>query len=382
MAANYDFFDKRENKHERPKSSGGTDLNHHEIQLVPHQEEEMFSLETGLNRTLAREERYLIQLKSPCMQEVYSKVKSVADTMTTILISGETGTGKGVIARLIHGLSQRKKNPFVSVHCGAIPETLFESELFGHEKGAFTGAFKRRLGKFELAAGGTIFLDEVGTISVSAQTKLLQVLQERRFQRIGGEKDIDQNARIIAATNADLRLLCEQGYFRKDLFYRLNVFPIHIPPLKEHTEDILPLAYHTLHLLEKRYNKGIKSFHFSVEKGLRSYHWPGNIREMENIIERAYILESTSELRPESFPVDIFTNTPAIMSLDVDIDRPLAEVREAVLMDAELAYLKAVLTKYKGRIDKSATHTGLSVRHLNNLMHKHNLDKKMFKSEK
>ncbi|MEJ2656215.1 MAG: sigma-54 dependent transcriptional regulator, partial [Desulfobacterales bacterium] len=184
----------------------------------------------------------LVQTRSPQMKLVFSKVRSVAPTKSTVLIIGETGTGKGVLAKLIHRHSHRMNEKFISVHCGAIPDNLIESELFGHEKGAFTGAIRRKLGKFEIAKGGTIFLDEIGTISPTSQIKLLQVLQDGIFERVGGEEIIRSNVRIIAATNMDLKRMCDEGTFRKDLYYRLNVFPIEIPPLTERQEDIPYLA--------------------------------------------------------------------------------------------------------------------------------------------
>jgi len=180
----------------------------------------------------------LVQTNSPFMKKVYSNVMSVAPTKTTVLLTGETGTGKGVMAKLIHSHSNRKDNIFISINCGAIADNLVESELFGHEKGAFTGALKRKLGKFEITRGGTIFLDEIGTISPSAQVKLLHVLQEKSFQRVGGNDTLESDVRIIAATNMDLKEMCDKGLFRRDLYYRLNVFPIEIPPLRQRSEDV------------------------------------------------------------------------------------------------------------------------------------------------
>ena len=180
----------------------------------------------------------IVQTRCPGMKTVFDKIRSVAPTKSTVMLTGETGTGKGVMANLIHKHSNRSEAQFISVHCGAIPDTLLESELFGHEKGAFTGAVRRKLGKFEIAKGGTIFLDEIGTVTPSAQIKLLQILQDGTFQRVGGEETLEANVRVIAATNTDLKRMCDDGLFRKDLYYRLNVFPIEIPPLRERMEDI------------------------------------------------------------------------------------------------------------------------------------------------
>jgi len=229
----------------------------------------------------------IVQTKSPLMKAVFEKIRSVAPTKSTVLLTGETGTGKGVMAKLIHRHSNRKDAQFISVHCGAIPDTLLESELFGHEKGAFTGAIKRKLGKFEIANGGTMFLDEVGTITPSAQIKLLQVLQDSTFQRVGGEQTIEVNVRVIAATNTDLQTMCAQGQFRKDLYYRLNVFPIDIPPLRDRIEDIPHLAEGFLINMNRINTKSIADIDPPVIEAFTHYSWPGNIRELENVIERA-----------------------------------------------------------------------------------------------
>lgn len=319
------------------------------------------------------------RLKSPLMQDVYRKVKSIADTKTITLLLGETGTGKGVIAKLIHQLSKRSGGPFISVHCGSIPENLFESELFGHEKGAFTGADRRKLGKLELAAEGTVFLDEIGTIGPSLQVKLLHVLQEKYFQRVGGEKDIPLKARIVTATNADLEAMAERGEFRKDLLYRLNVFPIEIPPLRERIEDVPVLAQHFLESFNTLYLKDISGLHPLVVEAMLSYPWPGNVRELENLMERAYLLETSHLLTPESFPSDLFKKSSGTASLAIDISQPLAEIRHKVMDDVERSYLKELLALNKGRIGKTAEHAGLSTRQLRNLLVKHGLDKRDFK---
>ena len=320
------------------------------------------------------------RLSSPAMQEVYRKVKSIADTKTVTLLTGETGTGKGVIAKLIHRLSKRASGPFISVHCGAIPETLFESELFGHEKGAFTSADRRKMGKLELAAQGTVFLDEIGTIGPPQQVKLLHVLQEKYFQRVGGERDIPLKARFVAATNADLEKMAERGEFRKDLLYRLNVFPIEIPPLRQRPEDIRALADYFLKNLNALYGKGIHDFHPLVPEAMAGYSWPGNVRELENVIERAYLLESSHLLTPESFPSDLFRKSVSTAALAIDVSQHLADVRHRVADDAERSYLKELLRLHKGRIDRTAEHAGISTRQLRNLMSKHGLNKRDYKN--
>jgi DNA-binding NtrC family response regulator len=236
-----------------------------------------------------------VRTLSPLMRQVYEKRESVAPTKATVLLTGDTGTGKSLVAKLLHMHSKRAEGPFIPVHCGSIPETLVESELFGHEKGAFTGAERRKLGKFEIADKGTIFLDEIGTISPNAQIKLLQVLQESSFSRVGGEKTIQVDVRVVAASNEDLQTRIEQDKFRKDLFFRLNVFSLEIPPLKERREDIPFLLDGILGQLNRTYGKAISEVDGEVLQAFQSYNWPGNIRELENLLERAYILEKTGD---------------------------------------------------------------------------------------
>jgi DNA-binding NtrC family response regulator len=320
-----------------------------------------------------------IRTNNAMMKKVYNKVRSVAPTKTTVLLCGDTGTGKGVIASLIHSHSNRREMQFIGLHCGAIPDTLLESELFGHEKGAFTGAFRRKLGKFEIAHGGTIFLDEIATISASAQIKLLKVLQDKTFQHVGGEDSIESDARIIAATNMDLQKMMEDGSFRKDLYYRLNVFPIEIPTLAERKEDIPLLVEIFLKRLNQYYTKDIYSIHPLVMEAFQEYSWPGNIRELENIIERSYIIETGSVLSPETFPAELFTNHSSTIKIDEHRKNTLAEVRRAHIAKIERQYLKEVLTHNKGRINLSAKHAGVSTRQLHKLLKKYNLYKEEFK---
>jgi DNA-binding NtrC family response regulator len=322
----------------------------------------------------------IIQTKNTHMETVYEKIRSVAPTRSTVLLMGETGTGKSVLARLIHKHSSRKDSQFISLHCGAIPDTLLESELFGHEKGSFTGAVKRKLGKFEIASGGTIFLDEVGTVTPSAQIKLLQVLQDGTFQRVGGEETLQANVRIIAATNVDLEKMCDDGRFRKDLYYRLNVFPIEIPPLRDRREDIPHFADIFLRKMNKFNSKEIHKINPGVMKALMSYSWPGNIRELENILERAYILETTSVLIRESFPRELFGGDFHIGSSIVDPYLTLADVRRRGVEDIEKHYLKDLLIRNKGKIKESALTAGITTRQLHNLMTKYSIHKEKFKT--
>jgi len=242
---------------------------------------------------------------SPCMKRIYELIEKIADTESTILITGESGTGKELVAKTIHYSSSRSQAPFVPVNCAAIPKDLLESELFGHEKGAFTGALNVRIGRFELAHGGTLFLDEIAELDPSLQVKLLRVLQEREFERVGGIKTIKMDVRILVATNKDLERATREGKFREDLYYRLNVIPLNLPPLREKTEDIPVLVNYFVHKFADK--KKRESFTFSTEaiQCLTRYRWPGNVRELENLIERLTILVTkdavtTSDL-PEKF---------------------------------------------------------------------------------
>ena len=314
------------------------------------------------------------------VKEVLKKLRSVAPTKTTVLLSGETGTGKGVLAKLIHRYSNREHAQFICLHCGAVPDTLLESELFGHEKGAFTGAFKKKLGKFEIAKNGTLFLDEIGTITPSAQVKLLQVLQDGTFSPLGAEKTISTNARIITATNSDLKKMTEDGIFRKDLYYRLNVFPIEIPPLRNRNEDIPLLIQFFLKKLSKDFQKNINDIHPQVKEALKIYPWPGNIRELENLLERAYILETSNVLTPESFPAELFEKEASSAVLSMDTDVSLSEARRKAVLGFERQYLKELMLRNKGKINQSAHEAGISTRQLHKLMLKYGLRKEDFKN--
>jgi len=321
----------------------------------------------------------IVQTKNLAMKTVFDKIRSVAPTKSTVLLMGETGTGKGVLARLIHQYSNRRDAQFISVHCGAIPDTLLESELFGHEKGAFTGAIKRRLGKFEIAKGGTIFLDEIGTVTSSAQIKLLQILQDGTFQRVGGEEISEANVRVIAASNINLKKMCDDGRFRTDLYYRLNVFPIEIPSLRDRKEDIPHIAEVILRRLNKFSSREIHDIHPSVLEAFIRYPWPGNIRELENLMERAYVLETSSLLTPESFPGELFADKAPLARVPVNSSLTLAEVRRQGVNDIERQYIKELLTRNRGKIKYSAEAAGISARQLHKLMTKHSIQKNDFK---
>ena len=229
-------------------------------------------------------------------------IKAVTDTNATVLVTGETGTGKELVARAIHSNSSQRYGPFVATSCGALPETLLESELFGYERGAFTGADRTKKGRFELANGGTLFLDEVGDISMKTQIKLLRVLQEKSFRRLGGTDSIEVDVRLISATNRDLVAAIEEGSFRSDLYYRLNVVSIHLPPLRERKDDIPLLAAHFMNKYNVEFNKKFDRVARKAMDFMIDYHWPGNVRELENVIERAIVIDQGPEVRVRHLP--------------------------------------------------------------------------------
>lgn len=236
------------------------------------------------------------------MREVFDLIYKLCKVDTTVLIRGENGTGKELVAKAIHFNSPRKSGPFVAINCGAIPETLMESELFGHEKGSFTGAIERKIGKFQLANNGTLFLDEIGELKPDMQVKLLRVLQEKKFLPVGSNREVKSNARIIAATNRNLEKMIEETDFREDLFYRLNVMPIFLPPLRDRKDDIAALVQHFIKKFAKSHNSQIQGISSQALEVLKSYRWPGNIRELENAVERAFIVENSTMIMPESLP--------------------------------------------------------------------------------
>ena len=329
-----------------------------------------------------RDAEEMVRTRSPRMREVISQMQLAAPTKTTVLLAGETGTGKGVMAKIIHQHSNRKDGPFVCVHCGAIPDTLLESELFGHEKGSFTGAVQKRLGKFEVAHGGTLFLDEIGTVSPTAQIKLLQALQDHVLQRVGSDALVQVDVRVIAATNVDLKTLCDRGLFRSDLFYRLSIFPIEIPPLRERMEDLPLLAETFLRKFNRQVGKTLRGVAPDVMKALGAYAWPGNVREMENLFERAFILERSPVLTSASFPREIMgAAAPAARLADAAADpsMTLAQAQQAGLDRTLRQYLDAQLRVNAGRVDRTAAAAGITTRHLAKLMRRCHLRKEDYK---
>jgi formate hydrogenlyase transcriptional activator len=313
---------------------------------------------------------------SAALRRVLGIVGVVAPTDATVLINGETGTGKELVARAIHWRSRRSARALVSVNCAAIPRDLIASELFGHEKGAFTGATQRRLGRFELADGGTIFLDEVGELLPDTQVALLRVLQEREFERVGGGRPIHVDVRVIAATNRDLKAAVANGKFREDLFYRLNVFPIEVPPLRERKDDILMLAEYFVQRYANRAGKNIQSIDKTTLDLLRSYDWPGNIRELQNVIERSVIMSSG-----DAFSVDE-------LWLSKETSRPAFRVATSVAFKGEAKphsereIIEAALAESRGRVSGpsgAAVKLGMSHSTLEDRVRALKIDKRRFK---
>ncbi|UCF03561.1 MAG: sigma-54-dependent Fis family transcriptional regulator [Deltaproteobacteria bacterium] len=278
--------------------------------------------------------------RSEAMQEVFSMIKAVTDTNATVLITGETGTGKELVARAIHSNSSQRYGPFVATSCGALPETLLESELFGYEKGAFTGADRTKKGRFELANGGTLFLDEVGDISMKTQIKLLRVLQEKSFSRLGGTEQIKVDVRLISATNRDLVAAIEEGSFRSDLYYRLNVVSIQLPPLRERKDDVPLLAAHFINKYNVEFNKKFDRVDRKAMDFMMDYHWPGNVRELENVIERALVIDQGPQVQVKHLP---FCN----------VESPLTEELQS-LQEVERIHIEKMLQKNDWNIAKTA----------------------------
>ena len=305
------------------------------------------------------------------MQEVFEMVHRVADSSATVLLRGESGTGKTLVAKALHYNSSRSDGPFIVVNCSALPETLLESELFGHEKGAFTGANERKKGRFELAEGGTLFLDEIGEISLAVQVKLLNVIQERTFQRLGGSTILKSNIRLVAATNRDLESAVQEGHFREDLYYRLNVFPVYLPPLRERRTDILLLAEYFLEKYSKENNKKIERISTSAIDLLIQYHWPGNVRELQNCMERAVLICDGSSIKSIHLP-------PTLQSAEtVDSDNPLSLATAVENFEREL--IIEALKQTNGNQTRAAKYLDTSLRIINYKIHNYGIDPRQFK---
>jgi DNA-binding NtrC family response regulator len=318
--------------------------------------------------------------KNPRMHAVFELINNVAQTNTTVLIEGETGTGKEQVARALHAASHHSGGPFVPVNCAALPETLLESELFGHEKGAFTSAVGQRRGRFELANGGSIFLDEVGDVPPAMQAKLLRVLQERSFERVGGTETIEVDVRVIAATNRPLQRLVKEGKFREDLFYRLNVVKIDLPPLRERAEDISLLA---THFCEKyaRPDEAPKSIDPRAMEVLLNYTWPGNIRELENAIERASVTSREAVIQVDNLPPDIVSPPKPRSPFAIDLSKPLTDHLRETVAQIEQTYIRRALKKTRGHVGRCARICGLSRRSITSKIAEYGLDKAEFKED-
>lgn len=310
------------------------------------------------------------------MQEVYNLINSVCNTDVAVLILGETGTGKELVAKAIHFNSLRKEKPFFAINCAAISETLTESELFGHEKGSFTGAYKQRIGKLELANEGSVFLDEIGDMNISLQAKVLRFLQDKSFERIGGEKTLSADVRIIAATNKDLETMIEEKKFREDLFYRINTIQINLPPLRERIDDISLLAEHFIKVFNNKHKKSVKGLTKGAVETMTEYNWPGNVRELENLLEKMIILVPDRNIDKNDIEKFLLKKreTPA-KTLDTNV--PLGELKN----NLEKEYITALLKKYQGNIVRVAEKTGLSRAAIYQKMEKYGLSKTDFKPE-
>jgi len=324
--------------------------------LVEHQD----LIEENISLRRKVEDRFQFEgiiAKSPKMLKIFELIKTIAPTTATVLIIGETGTGKEVIARAIHHQSQRRNKSFIATSCAALPESLLESELFGHEKGSFTGAVEKKKGKFEAGDKGTLFLDEIGEINANTQVHFLRALEEKKITRVGGNEEIKVDVRVISATNRNLRTMVKQGKFREDLYYRLNVVTIDLPLLKDRREDILPLAEHFLKKYTEENNKSIKKFSPEVVKFMLNYSWPGNVRELENMIERGVILSKKNSITLDELPQDIIHPTP---------------VEGKTIEAVERNHIINVLEEAKGNISKAAKILGIRRMTLYNKLKKYN----------
>ncbi len=299
--------------------------------------------------------------QSPEIRSVFKSVEQVAPSRATVLITGESGTGKELIASALHHNSERKDKPFVKLHCAALAETLLESELFGHERGSFTGADRRRIGRFEQADGGTLFLDEIAEISPATQVKLLRVLQEHEFERVGGNQPIKVDVRLVAATNRDLKKMVEEGKFREDLYYRLNVINLRLPPLRKRADDIAALATHFLQQYAKEDGKEVQRFDDSTLRILRAYPWPGNVRELENVVERAVVMVDGPIVLPRHLPGELITAA--------EEDSNVPQIPGSTLADIERHAILKTLEMVGGSTTRAAQILGISVRKIQYRLH-------------
>ena len=316
--------------------------------------------------------------KNTHMMSVFELINHIATTNATVLIEGETGTGKEQVARAIHEASTNRPGPLVAVNCAALPESLLESELLGHEKGAFTSAIGQRKGRFEMAHTGTIFLDEIGDVPVSMQAKLLRVLQDRKFERVGGTQTIEVDVRVIAATNRPLTQMVRKGTFREDLYYRLNVVKIELPPLRERPEDIPLLAQHFVQKYS-RPGEPMKRISPDAMQTLLTSFWPGNIRQLENSIERACVTSPGEVIERANLPPDLLNPAAPKLPFHVDLSRPLPELLKDTISSVERVYIRKALKKSHGNVGRCAKICGLSRRSITAKISEYKLDKSLFK---
>ncbi len=305
--------------------------------------------------------------KSPPMREVFDRVRQVADTGAVVLLEGESGTGKELVANAVHLNSGRRDRPFIKVNCAALPETLLEAELFGHERGAFTGAHEQRKGRFELADGGTLFLDEIGDLSPGTQSKLLRVLQNYEFERVGGTKTLRVDVRVIAATNANLAERVKEGRFRQDLYYRLRVVPIRIPPLRERSEDIPALVIHFVKMYAEKNRKDIRGVSAEAVNVLSTYPWPGNVRELQNCIENMVVMSTGPMLGPELLPTELQETTVASDESGVLIGLSMRQIEEKAI--------RKTLESVGGNRKRAAAMLGISLRTLHRKITEYGIDR-------
>lgn len=349
-------------------------------------------VERALNYSkLAKERNNLLRLmeekykyenmvgKSPQIIKVFETVENIAKSDANILICGESGTGKELIAKSIHAKSDRKMNPFVPVNCAAFPENLFESEIFGYEKGAYTGAVNKKIGLLEYANTGTFFLDEVSELPLNFQTKLLRVLQDKELRRIGSNDLMQLDVRVISATNMDLQTMLEEGKLREDFYYRLNVISIPVPPLRERVEDIQLLAAHFLNQFNKKANKNIESIDSDVIEIFENYQWPGNVRELENMIERAVAFTKGNSISVESLPVSLTDQSKQKYNFS---SKSLKQVRKEAVNDVEKQFLIYLLTKHNGNISKISDEAGMTRRNIYRLLEENDINLELWRKNK
>ncbi len=345
------------------------------IQIVNRKQEGLRLENQKLKQELSEKNKiHDIVGNSSRMQEVYEMVQRVVDSNATVLLRGESGTGKTLVAKSLHYNSHRKMKPFMVVNCSALPETLLESELFGHEKGAFTGATERRVGRFEQAEGGTVFLDEIGEISPSVQIKLLHIVQERNFQRVGSTQTLHCDVRLVAATNKNLEHAVQEGKFREDLYYRLNVFPVYMPPLRERRTDILLLAEYFLEKYARENKKIITRISTSAIDMLIQYHWPGNVRELQNCMERAVLICDDESIKGVHLPPTLQTTNPSALNNLLSLSGSVENFEKEIIIES--------LKRHNGNQTKAAHSLKTSLRIINYKIHQYAIDPRKFKISK